>query len=469
MPLEKGAYQSNLIIKKCNRPFSVGMCVGWDMPEIYKDLDIDIIGTLYTKNGAKLVLRNLLANPEFRILIILDTNQLGHNNIGKHGLDLLHKIFFCHQENLVSYNVYELINKSIIYYVRPNEMFVNYGNSIDTMTLDTTDIMHVLRGILNEIKTLKFDDIIRNPVIYEPDEIKMSKYVPNEYLGVSIRGISLFDAWYQTLNHVYKYGHTNAQGMHEYHSVHWNFPIDNMKESLESARKIITQEDVRQMISIDQQSLEDYSKTMNENIIIDSSSYTYGSRLHMYKERMCDYIKKDVRTRYAFGTTLRYDIIDKQAPCMIFVQLLYDNANNVLNLYAIFRSHDIFKAALANGYALNKMLREYCEIGNANPGRVEITSISAHVYEVDMNNAKLFVSCISENIKDVIRYDARGNFIITKDNGYVTCELREPKENMLICTLSGTPYDVYKKILDEQIITETEHLSYIFQQLFMPK
>lgn len=474
MQLEQGAYISNLIQKNCGRPFFVGLCTGWNMSEIYKDVDVDVIGTLYTKNGAKLMLRNIFANPKFKALIVVDTNLLGQNNTGKHGLKLIHDIFFGTDEerknisDQLQYDINEL-QRIVVYYIRNVIIHVhteghNYDIEYDHNEIISTCSIDIINQILKNIDH-QIDPIMRPQIIYSPDTMSSSKYIQNEYLGVSIRGSSLFDAWFQVLNHVYKYGCMN-ESLHEYHSIHWNFPIDNMDETNSQIRKILVQCDVQQMIGIDQQSLDDYSKTMNENIIASGSSYTYGSRLHLYKGRMQEYLKKNAKTRYAFGTTILYDVIDKQAPCMVYVQLLYDNANNKLNLYVIFRSHDIFKAALANGYALCKMLQEYSVVAGVMPGRVEITSLSAHIYDTDLNNTKLFIDCISAHMKDTIHFDPRGNFVITKTDEFVICELHDGTDDKILITLKGKPFDIYKKILDEKIVVDTEHLSYIFAELF---
>jgi thymidylate synthase len=461
MLLEKGVYQSKLIVtENTSRQFQIGLCVGWDVVDKYTQHQVDIIGTLYTKNGAKIMLRNLFANPSFQVLIIVDQNPLGQNSVGKHGLTLMYDLFV-KRVNSTVYNINELYKSLRMYYITNEQVHDCYKQETLQLTLSIHDTIDYIISQTDKL------DSSRNQIIYEPDATSINQYIPNEYLGQSIRGISLFDAWFQVLQHINKYGHSNTKEIIEYHAIHWNYPIDNIDNSLDEIRQIITQSDVQQMIGMDAQSLQDYTKIMNENIVINDSSYTYGSRLHVYKDRIKDALKKDVKTRYAFATTLKYDIVDTQAPCMVFVQLLYDNANDALNLYAVFRSHDIFKAAIANGYALAQMLKEYASYASTNVGRVEITSISAHIYEADMNNAKLFINCLSSKLTDILRYDARGNCIIDKqDNGQCVCEIHDPKDDKIICSLNGTPFNIYKRILDEHIITDTDHLSYIFKQLF---
>lgn len=466
LKLEEGSYVSRLLIKNNKRPYLIGLCTGWDEINAYKDLDIDVIGTLYTKNGAHIVLRNLLANPCFKVLVILDTNVLGKNNVGNKGLKLLYDIFIGSKIDSVEYYMCNLIDNIQVHYLTENKLYTRFLGYVGESDISYTDIKLVIQNLIHSTDPQIFDSINREKIIYQPDKIEQLTYIPNDYIGKSIRGESIFDAWFRTLEHVYKYGFTTSDDLHEYHSIHWNFPVNNMNDEISHYRTIITQPDVQQMFGLDEIALSDYSKTMNQNIFVPTSAYTYGSRLAIYKDRITRHLRENIRTRYAFGTTIQYDKEDRQAPCLVYVQLLYDNVNDVMNLYAIFRSHDMFKAAFMNAYALGQMLTEYCDKMNVRAGRVEITSISAHIYKIDVNNVKQFIECLTEHMKHIIHYDPHGNCIIQKLDGTFHCDIREPKENKLIFSLEGTNKEIFRKILGEKIITGTEHLEYIFEQLF---
>lgn len=90
------------------------------------------------------------------------------------------------------------------------------------------------------------------------------------------------------------------------------------------------------------------------------------------------------------------------------------------------------------------MLDDYCQKVNVIAGRVEITSISAHIYGTDLANVKMLLECLNDKMKEIIHYDPRGNCIIAKKspNMYL-CEIRDPKENKILYTFSGSPEDIY--------------------------
>lgn len=213
-------------------------------------------------------------------------------------------------------------------------MVYNYSNEV-----------FIINKIIEEMNDFEIETITRKKIVYPVNDIYDVKYIPNNYVGQTIRGNSIFDAWYQTLDHVYKYGCDMMEGLHEYHSIHWNFPVINMDEDIEKYRIIISQSNVQKLIGIDKGILDDYVKLMMDSKYIENTAYTYGNRLACYKDRIVKYLKKSCYSRHAFGTTLKYDVDDKQAPCLVYIQLLYDNVNNKMNMYAVFRSHDIFKAS----------------------------------------------------------------------------------------------------------------------------
>ena len=127
--LEKGFYQSKVIIQKQRyRNFCIGLCTGWNIPALYVNTEVDIIGTTFTCYGSYIILRNLLANQDIKVLIILDTNPLGQNNVGKHGLQLLYDIFINSNIHCIEYDVRELINTLEIYYIT-KEKLINISGS----------------------------------------------------------------------------------------------------------------------------------------------------------------------------------------------------------------------------------------------------------------------------------------------------------------------------------------------------
>ena len=67
------------------------------------------------------------------------------------------------------------------------------------------------------IDEYKIETIKRKKIVYQSNDIYEINYIPNNYVGQTIRGMSIFDSWYQTLKYIYRYGCNNLDEIHEYH------------------------------------------------------------------------------------------------------------------------------------------------------------------------------------------------------------------------------------------------------------
>lgn len=470
LELEDGIYVNKLIVKNYrNRHYRIGLCTGWDEVENYKDMDVDVIGTLYTANGAKIMLRNIFANPSIRAIIILDTNYLGQNSVGNKGLKMIHDIFFeqygCPNE-LCQYDLQMLRKCLNVYYITNNTVSSLISEKISTCSRSNISICETIRDIIKREHTHGYVPILRQRIKYACEITNTPDFVPNEYIGKSIRGTSLFDAWFDALSHVYKFGKLTKDEIKEYHSIHWSFPVCDMENTIAQYRKIITQPEMQQLFGLDIDILNDYAKTITSNIVVPNSAYTYGNRLDIFKDRILSSLRENIGSRHAFGTTIKYDTVDRQAPCLIYIQLLYNCVDDEMNMYVVFRSHDMFKAALLNAYALGKLLQEYCSAIGKCVGRIEVTSISAHIYKSDLNNVSQLLNCLEHHVSQVIHYDPCGNCIVQKiDVDVYQCDIVNPKTGILMKSIKGTPIEIFYKILSDKLITDTEHLKYIFEML----
>lgn len=472
MDFEEGSYISKLLIKNIRECNKIGVCIGWNKLDIYNDIPADIIGSLYTREGAKRMFRNIFRNPRIKLLIVIDDNILGQNNIGKHGLQYINDIMNGYIADK-DYNYKYLLDNLMVYYITSHNVQYAFRDDKIHKLRPHIDTLRILHDIIDahDANNGEIEQITRDKIIYDiPLSCKIT-HIPNEYVGHTIYGSSLFDAWYMTLKHVYKYGMTNANELHEYHSIHWLFPAKNKREldkELDHYRSIITQPDIQRLIGLDNGIIKDYVKLITENIAINTSSYTYGNRLEPFKLNILNNLLKNINSRHAYATTIKYDTKDEQPPCLVYIQYLFDQYNGALNLYAIFRSHDILRGALANAYALTNLLLNTATTIKCPAGRVEITSISAHIYKDCVESTDLFLKCMDDRMTNIIRYDPRGNCVITKcDNGEYIFELYSHDiVNSLITRINGTPRYIYSKILKDGIIINIEHLEYIFEQLF---
>jgi len=121
--------------------------------------------------------------------------------------------------------------------------------------------------------------------------------------------------------------------------------------------------------------------------------YTYGNRLrgHFQVDQVEEAIKrlKNFKgTRRATMTTWdpRIDTKEDEVPCMILID--FKIRDNKLYTTGVWRSHDIYGAWFPNAVGLAYLARYVAKKTGVKVGPITIHSISAHIYEVNFNEAK---------------------------------------------------------------------------------
>jgi thymidylate synthase len=99
-------------------------------------------------------------------------------------------------------------------------------------------------------------------------------------------------------------------------------------------------------------------------------------------------LKENPETRRATMVTWRLpeDLINEEVPCMIMVD--YKIRDNKLFTTAVWRSHDMFSASVANFFALLELSKYVGKKLGIELGSITIQSVSAHIYFYDWKEAK---------------------------------------------------------------------------------
>jgi len=122
--------------------------------------------------------------------------------------------------------------------------------------------------------------------------------------------------------------------------------------------------------------------------------YTYGNRLRKHFQGI-DQIQEAIsrlkncqESRRAISVTWDPSIDTKndEVPCMIMVD--FKMRDDKLNTTGLWRSHDIYGAWLPNAVGLTNLALYAAEKLGVEVGTLTIHSISAHIYEVNFDDAK---------------------------------------------------------------------------------
>ncbi|KZX17028.1 thymidylate synthase [Methanobrevibacter cuticularis] len=140
----------------------------------------------------------------------------------------------------------------------------------------------------------------------------------------------------------------------------------------------------------------DKLKTYSEQFISKDKQgfiYTYGNRLRAHFDEV-DQIDEAIRrlnecreSRRAISITWDQTIDSKseEVPCMILVD--FKIRDDKLYTTALWRSHDIYGAWFPNAVGLTYLAQYVAENTNTTIESITIQSISAHIYEVNFNEA----------------------------------------------------------------------------------
>lgn len=142
-------------------------------------------------------------------------------------------------------------------------------------------------------------------------------------------------------------------------------------------------------------------KIYSEQFISDDKQgfvYTYGNRLRAHFEGIdqiqvaIDRLKNCTESRRSISVTWDPTVDTKvdEVPCMILVDLKIRGGK--LYTTGLWRSHDIYGAWFPNAVGLTYLTKYAADQLGVEVGEVTIHSISAHIYEVNFDDAKKTLS-----------------------------------------------------------------------------
>ncbi len=472
-------FKDNLIIG--NLESKVAVCTLWKKKEIIKERtkDFSVIGNLYSKEGINYILRNLLANPKIRYVILTGPDLSGS---GKTFLDLIK--YGVNKQHCIKRNGFQLQKEIDLEAI---EAFRKHVKVVDLIGKASVDLEETSKSLRDELPSH-----LREPLLFAESHPTCEVY-PSERNAFILRGDFVAEVWVKLLDLISKFG---QQGKTEYSinqkeilnvvSVLSNEDPDNIhfvdyfpfkKEDLEGKVKGTKSTNIQQLllpsVSLFREPYETgyYSKVLTA--LQTEADYTYGQRLMQFKGK--DQLKSIIEKLKAVKYSRRalavlwdptVDSSSDNPPCLDLLQ--FRIINDIITLTAYFRSHDIFRAWPENAFALRKLQDAVAkEISSElKLGELVIISHSAHIYEDNLRRAKTIVEKFLPEVSKTAKRirDPRGNFYVyVKDKSLIFVN-HYSNEGKLLNTFEGKT----AKELKEQIypfISQIEHALYLGAEL----
>ncbi len=432
-------------------------------------------GPLKTENiGIECLVQNVVANPKIRYLIVCGEESPGH----KSGATLLS----LHRNGIDSSD--HIKGGGKMAYVRHlgQEIVDHFRNQVEMVDMvGTTNVDEIVAKALSLPEKKAYPKKI-NPKCTSSVELSRLKPAYASYLTPHvIYAKTISDAWHHALCRVWNAGNVVENDQ-------WGSNTKEVQNLVVMVSDPLKEPMHHDSFNWTRDRLEEYSKEYLSPHKGDFE-YTYGERLTNWgdaslgeasfaidqiKEVVIPELRRSPKTRRAISITLHpmMDVKLNSPPCMVTNQFLCRTGK--LHLTTYFRSHDIFGAALANWFALARLLEFVAHKTGTEPGTITSISASAHIYESDFQKTMELLKSTSK--KGVVakphdfQPDPEGFFTVEVDgkkivaNHYVTLFPGGP--GVLSHVIKGNnPKEIFETISRLNIVSRYDHAAYLGSEL----
>ncbi|MEA2098455.1 MAG: thymidylate synthase [Patescibacteria group bacterium] len=451
----------------------VAICTLWtDKEFMTRKLDLEkvsVIGNLYSpKRGISFLIRNILANPKIRYLIVcgLDTSKSGQVlvDLAANGFEKIED----KKNNRIYWRVISNTENRIDIEIE-EEAIEDFRKGVEIIDLRQEKDYNEIKKIINNLDQ-NLSSFVPNPLLFpDPPEEKVNIF-PSEPSAHIIRGEKIAEVWLRILDHILRFGITDQTA------------YQNLQKEIIDIISVISGEDpndlyIPEWLPYDREHLEDYLPTILTGNCPSGISYTYGSRMRKHfnvdqVQNVIDELKNEKYSRRATISLLdpKVDAKSKNPPCLN--HCWFRIQRDKLYLIATIRSNDMFEAWPENAFGL-RMLQDlvWKELMETYPeielGDLVIHSFSAHEYDDSWEDAKQVVKKYYNQIVPRPRSvrDPRGNFIIRVEDDEIIVEHYSPDEVLLNTYKNKEAMPIYLEMSRDNAISVISHALYIGTEL----
>lgn len=449
---------------------------GWTVKEaIAKHLHPDeyaVIGQLYSSTrGISFLIRNLLANPFVRQLVVLNATKEDKNAGGCECLLDFFRNGFTEGFSDTGRRIW-LIRSNVIGYIDIEieaSALEKLRQSIKYQEVSS------ISELLRLIKSCALQETIEpwGSALEFPISNFASTILPGTRYGHRIEGKTIAETWIKIIHRIKTTGIIRPTG----YDGQWQELIDLMAIVTNEPEEFYFPEP--NYLPCDRTFINEYiSQILDDAPCLEGVKYTYGQRLRSWFGR--DQIEQVINKLVADIDSARavmslWDVGDHEAnnspPCLnhIWVRVVA----NELSITATFRSNDMFSAWVANAMglrALQQHIRDAIATRSSyklKMGALITISQSAHIYDDCFENAEQVIQRQYAKICQRRDYaDPSGNFTICVQNNNIIVEHTTPGSGEVVNCYSGSSASqLYRKIAADCPSLAVEHAMYLGAEL----
>ena len=447
------------------------LITGWTVRQsLVKHLnprEFAVIGNLYSPTrGISPLIRNLLANPHVRFLVILNATKEDKNAGGCECLLDFFKHGFTQGKSDPGRDCW-VIDSSIPGYI-------DIEISADALQqLRQSLEWQEAKSISEAVSTVKLyaqQDTVEpwgKPLIFPEVEIVPS-VIPGPRYGHRIEGKTIAETWVKILHRIKTTGTIRPTG----YDGKWQELIDLTAVITNEPHSFYFPEP--NYLPVDRPFIEEYiSQILDDSPYREGVKYTYGQRLRSWfgRDQIEQAIAKLIGEIDAASAVMSlWDVKDHEkggSPCLnhLWVRVV----DGELSLTATLRSNDMFAAWPANAMGL-RALQQHIRDKIAQRSDYDLRmgplitiSQSAHIYDDTWENVdRLIANQYAAICKQRDYYDPSGNFLIEIEGDKIVVKQTTPGSGEVVASYSGkNPLKLVREICYAAPAIQPEHIGYL--------
>jgi thymidylate synthase len=454
----------------------VVVVTGWTLkPAIAKHLEPDqfaAIGQLYSPTrGISFLLRNLLANPQVRFLVVLNATREDRNAGACNCLLDFFRNGFAKGKTDTGRDCWLIQSPTPGYIEAEIE-----DNALEHLRRSIT--WQEATSISQAVElTRTYAQLCPQPPWGEPliflQTATAPTTLPGRRYGHQIEGRTIAEAWVKIIHRIKTTGVIRPTA----YDGQWQELIDLVAIVTAEPEEFYFPEP--NFLPCDRAFIQDYiAQMLDDAPELEGVKYTYGQRLRSWFGR--DQIQQVIEKLTADLDSARavmslWDVRDhdmgSSPPCLnhLWVRIV----DQQLSLTATFRSNDMFSAWPANAMGLRALQRHICDRiiqvtgTELQMGPLITVSQSAHIYDDCWDNSDRVIECHYSRICQQRDYDdPAGSFVITLQNQEILVEHMTPGSGEVMGCFSGkSATHLYRQLALHCPSLEVEHALYLGTEL----
>ena len=447
-------FRDNLTFGDLDHP--VAICSLWmkqaRIAEALSPDSFSLLGNLYSKDGLNYLLRNVLARPMIRAILLCgpDLTQSGAAlaTLLRDGIDDQHRVL----------NDGAQIEPEI-----PRGAIDDFRANIRLLDLRGVNDPAKIRDALAELNGSLPRGLFAEPHVF-PRSTPAADEFPAEETGFIVRGERIVEVWVNLLAAILAFGRRDLTA----YTV-------QQRELLDVVATIQSEDPeefyLPDWVPLTREQLDAYYPQLLTSHRPENIAYTYGERLFDFngRDQVAEMIDALRETRYSRRAVAGLwdparDARSVDPPCLNLVQARIRDGK--LYLTAYFRSHDVFRAWLMNAFGLRTLQAQIAQrVGDCMIGDLVIVSQSAHIYADSWEAARTITRARErEFLKNprLVR-DPRGSFNIRVEGFQIRIDHYSPDGNLLATFSGGTARALQRELAF--FVSRVDHAIYLGGEL----